>query len=462
MGRTFGEGEIVARIASEVGRLSVDIADVTGGIEALSGLAGDQARRFDDIAAGTRETAASNRHIADVAVETQAVVGRAQDSVAAASAEIGASLEAVQSLVGAVDSIGGRLAGVNETMQQVAAITGTIERIAKQTNLLALNASIEAARSGEAGRGFAVVAGEVKGLARETSQATARIAAVIGDLAERIRELVAVSADGSRQAEQVGKRTQTIGTVMSGVGDAVAKVDRNARQIAAETEEIARRCGDLEGAVGAMTETVTKSTTALVAAAERSQRVLGSSEAILQMTADSGFRTEDSRFIDAVVEAARAVEARIETAVAAGEIALADLFDKQLTPIQGTDPVQYMTRYIPFLDRAVQPLLDRLLQFDGRVVFCAPTDHNRLIPSHNPQFSKPQGRDPVWNAANSRNRRQYRDKTAAAIAASTKPFLLQTYRRDMGGGVFVLMKDVSAPITVRGQHWGGVRLCYRA
>jgi methyl-accepting chemotaxis protein len=32
----------------------------------------------------------------------------------------------------------------------------------------------------------------------------------------------------------------------------------------------------------------------------------------------------------------------------------------------------------------------------------------------------------------------------------------------MGGGQFVLMKDVSAPIVVRGRHWGGIRLAYRA
>jgi len=32
----------------------------------------------------------------------------------------------------------------------------------------------------------------------------------------------------------------------------------------------------------------------------------------------------------------------------------------------------------------------------------------------------------------------------------------------MGGGQFVLMKDVSAPIVVRGPHWGGIRLAYRA
>jgi methyl-accepting chemotaxis protein len=31
----------------------------------------------------------------------------------------------------------------------------------------------------------------------------------------------------------------------------------------------------------------------------------------------------------------------------------------------------------------------------------------------------------------------------------------------MGGGTFVLMKDVSAPVMVRGRHWGGVRMGYR-
>jgi methyl-accepting chemotaxis protein len=31
----------------------------------------------------------------------------------------------------------------------------------------------------------------------------------------------------------------------------------------------------------------------------------------------------------------------------------------------------------------------------------------------------------------------------------------------MGGGTFVMMKDLSAPILVNGRHWGGLRLAYR-
>jgi len=45
--------------------------------------------------------------------------------------------------------------------------------------------------------------------------------------------------------------------------------------------------------------------------------------------------------------------------------------------------------------------------------------------------------------------------------SNTAPFLLQVYRRDMGGGQFAVMKDLSAPIVVKGSHWGGLRMGYQ-
>jgi methyl-accepting chemotaxis protein len=95
------------------------------------------------------------------------------------------------------------------------------------------------------------------------------------------------------------------------------------------------------------------------------------------------------------------------------------------------------------------------------VVFVAAVDKNGYLPTHNKVFSKPQGSDPAWNAANCRNRRIFNDRVGLAAGQNTEPFLLQTYRRDMGGGKYVLMKDVSAPIYVQGRHWGGVRMGYR-
>ena len=85
------------------------------------------------------------------------------------------------------------------------------------------------------------------------------------------------------------------------------------------------------------------------------------------------------------------------------------------------------------------------------------------MPTHNPAFSQPQRQgETAWNTAHSRNRRIFADRTGLAAARNTRPFLLQAYRRDMGGGTVALMKDCSAPIAIRNRHWGSVRLAYRA
>ena len=87
------------------------------------------------------------------------------------------------------EGIAAQIEALRDEVQNVAAMAGQIEAIAKQTNLLALNATIEAARAGEAGRGFAVVAGEVKQLAGQTSKTTGEIAEIADSLTHRIERL---------------------------------------------------------------------------------------------------------------------------------------------------------------------------------------------------------------------------------------------------------------------------------
>jgi methyl-accepting chemotaxis protein len=96
------------------------------------------------------------------------------------------------------------------------------------------------------------------------------------------------------------------------------------------------------------------------------------------------------------------------------------------------------------------------------MVFCLAIDRNGYIPVHNRKYSEPQRpRDPVWNAANCRNKRIFDDRAGISAARSTRPFLVQAYLRDMGGGVTVMMREVDAPIRVFGRHWGGFRTAYR-
>ena len=122
---------------------------------------------------------------------------------------------------------------------------------------------------------------------------------------------------------------------------------------------------------------------------------------------------------------------------------------------------QYLTDYVAFTDRVLPSIQDPIQKSDPRIVFCVAWAKGGYLPTHNPNYRLPQGPDPVWNNANCRNRRLFNDRAVKKVAANTKPFLLQTYRRDMGGGNFVLMKDVSAPIKVAGRHWGGFRIGFK-
>jgi methyl-accepting chemotaxis protein len=453
---------LVAGIASEMGKLAVDIADVVGDVQRVSQLVDDQAQLFGDLQQATGTIVTSNQNIADKAALTLEKAATARNEVTASTREVETALSAIGGLVESVRAIGTQLTAFESAMKRIGDVAATINGIARHTNLLALNATIEAARAGEAGRGFAVVAGAVKELAKQTRDATADIDSTIKELSSEVRHLVAQSGEGVARAEIVVRSATAIGQAVRLVDQAVTDVNGNVSQIADETRDIAGRCDTFAGAVTGLVDSVEESNAALQSAADRSDNILKLGERIMVMTASSGFQTIDTRIIDKAIEVAGQIEERFAKAIAGGELTVGDFFDKKLVPLPNTNPQQYMTRYIPFLDRALGALCEPVLSADPRVVFCAPTDHNRLIPSHNLQFSKPHGADPIWNAAHGRNRRRYEDKTAIAVSQSTQAFLLQTYRRDMGGGVFALMKDASAPIKVAGRLWGGLRICYRA
>ena len=83
-------------------------------------------------------------------------------------------------------------------------------------------------------------------------------------------------------------------------------------------------------------------------------------------------------------------------------------------PIPNTNPPQITARFTNFTDRVLPAIQEPLLALDPRVVFCAAVDNNGYLPTHNIKFSKPQSADPVWNAANCRNRRLFNDRTGLA------------------------------------------------
>jgi methyl-accepting chemotaxis protein len=173
-------------------------------------------------------------------------------------------------------------------------------------------------------------------------------------------------------------------------------------------------------------------------------------------------RAENKEFVDRAIDAAAMVSMAFEEAVGAGRLTREALFDTDYVPIEGTDPPQFRSRALDALDAILPGIQEPLLAADKRMVFCAAVDRNGYLPVHNRIYSKPQRPGELgWNTANSRNRRIFDDRAGLCAARNVRPYLIQSYPRDMGNGVIIMMREIDAPLRVFGRHWGGFRTAYK-
>ena len=194
----------------------------------------------------------------------------------------------------------------------------------------------------------------------------------------------------------------------------------------------------------------------------------------------ASFMTRDAAFVEKIEDnlwsihdentdlVTRAMEAGVqlrqifEQAVASGAISIDALFDTDYVEISGTNPLQHRTRILDWADRALPPFQEAFLAKDPRMAFCVAIDRNGYLPVHNKIYSHPQrAGDVTWNTAHSRNRRIFNDTAGLAAGRNQRTYLIQSYARDMGNGVTVMMREIDVPIRIQGRHWGGFRTAYK-
>src|SRR6185312_13815999 len=439
---------LVDQLSDRIGGLGVELADVAGGLQEVAGRVSGQSERFGHLQKTAETMVSANHGIASASQTVQTASSAATSEITQSRAAVETAVQHISELVEAVGRIEGRLASVGAALAEVAKVSGSIEAIARQTNLLALNATIEAARAGEAGRGFAVVAGEVKNLAESTRRATQLIGDTVKGLDGQVTSLIVESGEASIRAKSAGEGAQQIRGIIVRVQDGFASVGREIDGVAKAATSNLEHCDRVSDELGHLAKSVDLSSTDLKQADGRVAKLLEQSEALIALIADSGVETSDAQLIRVVIDTARQISAAFESAIERGEISLDRLMDEKYREIPGTDPKQYLTDYVALTDRILPPIQDPIQKSDPRIVFCVAWAKSGYLPTHNPNYRLPQGADPVWNNANCRNRRLFNDRAVKKVAANTRPFLLQTYRRDMGGGNFVLMKDLSSPILV--------------
>jgi methyl-accepting chemotaxis protein len=452
---------LVDQLANKIGGLGVELADVAGNVQEVAARVSGQSDRFGHLQKTAATMVTANRGIAGASQAVQTAATAAVGEITQSRAAVETAVQHIAELIDAVGRIEHRLASVGTALADVAKVSVSIEAIARQTNLLALNATIEAARAGAAGRGFAVVASEVKNLAEATRQATQLIGDTVRGLDGQVNSLIGESSDATARAKNAGEGAAQIQGIIARVQDGITSVGREIDGVTRAATSNLEHCDRVIDELGTMAEGVDLSSTELKQADGKVTKLLELSESLIAMIADSGVETSDAPLIRVVIDTAKRISATFEDGIARGEISLEQLMDEKYREISGTDPKQYLTDYTTFTDRVLPQIQDPIQKSDPRIVFCVAWARGGYLPTHNPNYRHPQGRDPVWNNANCRNRRLFSDRAVKKVAGNTKPFLLQTYRRDMGGGNFVLMKDLSSPILVRGRHWGAFRMGFR-
>lgn len=424
---------VVGDIAHQAAGIGKESADLNGLIDDLAGMSGKQAETFKALANEIDAMVRANHAIEEVTKASHESVRRARHTV---------------------EQIGQGVIAVTDNLADVADAANEITQIALQTRLVAFNASVEAKRAGEAGRGFGVVADAVKDLAAKVEQSSKQIMSTVTQLDARIKLLADDIQSKENRQKSADKKTETF-------DGAVSEVERGVEEIAGAAQKNLASCADVLESVRGLSEQVASTANALQDARKRTESFLTLSESLIEIAAESGVRTEDTPFIEAAVNLGRQISQLFEEGIRSGAITAADLFDDKHQSMPGTNPEQFMTRFTPFCDKVLPNLLEDILSWSPKIVFGVATDRKGYIPTHNRKFSKPQGRDPVWNQANARNRRFFVGRTEWAAINNRKPFLLQTYRRNMGGGNFAVMKDLSVPIMVNGKHWGALRIGYQ-
>lgn len=447
-------------ISRYCGEVAVGCSGVAGVVQELIDSFAGLHRQQMSLTGTVRALEEDQRNVTDACDEARLLSRRAierlndgRDQINQSIAQIGALLEAVQTLTVHVT-------GFASAMEQVKQTSLEISEIADRTNILALNAAIEAARAGDAGRTFAVVATEVKDLSSQVHRASDEITRTIDALAREADEVVGKINDGAEASKKAEASVGAIESSIAQVCDLIAEVDAQNDQIVSNTGTISDHVHKVQGVLDSFNEAAVDGGKRLGHVHERIEVLELTASGMFDALVKAGLSPADSTMVETVRQHAAEIASVAEQAIASGEISMAALFDTDYREVPGSNPKRYRTAMSDWSDKAWQPLLDRFTDSDPRVMATACTDMNGFLPTHLSRNSKP----PTGNLAHDtqfcRNGRKILDPIDKRAKQSTDAYMMAVYRQEGDGKTYRVVRNVYLPLVINGRRWGDVELAY--
>jgi methyl-accepting chemotaxis protein len=167
--------------------------------------------------------------------------------------------------------------------------------------------------------------------------------------------------------------------------------------------------------------------------------------------------TQDKEVLGWAEQLATEASQLIERWITTQAISEDRVFARLYFPIAKTEPQKYATPYDALAEHDLVGPEDKALSRATTIQYAIVTDSNGYVPAHNTRFAQPLTGNVVQDYKNNQTKRMFGDPTSLAAARNEARHWFQRTRLENGDVIY----DLSVPITVRGKHWGCVRIGYR-
>lgn len=177
-----------------------------------------QVESVSEAAESINSVEANLQDLAKRTSETASIAEKSLEVTRGGSSSVRESIAGMEVMKNKLQDTRNRVGKLKDTSGQIAEILYAIKEIAEKTKVLAINANLEAKRAGEAGKGFNVVAKSVEDLAKQASEATNKIGALVDSVQSDIEGAVKSMSETENDMKNASSLSET-------TGDAFAQIE---------------------------------------------------------------------------------------------------------------------------------------------------------------------------------------------------------------------------------------------